>query len=81
MSKNYRDYRYFENRPDVVRVWDDLDSYHNWCRFQLCEFNPADLYKKESINYQAYLASKRPRRPYQGNKPFNRQRNEQNFSR
>ena len=25
--KNYKDYKYFENRPDVVKVWDDLEAY------------------------------------------------------
>ena len=83
MSKNYKDYRYFENRPDVVRVFDDLDAYLDWCRLELREFNPADMYRKDAVNYQAFLASKRPRRPYQGNKPRfdNGRRNEQNFSR
>ena len=79
--KNYKDYRYFENRPDVVKVWEDLDAYHDWCRFELYDFNPADLYRKDSVNYQAYLNSKRPRRPYQGNKPRFEKRNGQNFSR
>ncbi len=84
MARNYNDYAYFENRPDVVRIFDDLEAYHDFCRFELCDFNPAELYRKDSATYQAYLASKRPRRPYQGNKPrFNNgpRRNEQNFSR
>jgi hypothetical protein len=67
--KNYKDYGYFENRPDVVKVWEDLEAYHDWCRFQLCDFNPVDLYRRDSQNYGSYLASKRPRRPYQGNRP------------
>ncbi len=79
--KNYKDYKYFENRPDVVKVWDDLEAYHDWCRFELCDFNPADLYRKDSKNYQSYLASKRGRRPNQGNRPrFEKRRNEQNIS-
>jgi hypothetical protein len=84
MAKNYRDYSYFENRPDIVRIFDDLDSYLQFCRIEMRDFNPADLYRRESTNYSAYLASKRPRRPYQGNKPRwenNGRRNEQNFSR
>jgi hypothetical protein len=83
MAKNYRDINYWETKPEVVKLFDDLEAYHDWCRLELCEFNPADLYKKESANFQAYLASKRPRRPYMGNKPrYNtRPRNEQNFSR
>lgn len=81
MAKNYKEYSYFENRPDVVRIFDDLESYHNYCRIELCDFNPADLYRKDSANYQAYLNSKRPRRPYQGNKPRFEKRRNDNFSR
>jgi heme-degrading monooxygenase HmoA len=79
MAKNYKDFQYFANRPDVVKVWDDLEAYHDWCRFELREFNPAEMYRKDSPNYGAYLASKRPRRPYQGNKPrWNNDRNYDN---
>jgi hypothetical protein len=90
MARNYKDYSYFTNRPDVVKVWEDLEAYHDYCRFELCDFNPADLYRKDSANYQAYLNSRRPRRPYQGNKPRwdnngdrgqNRRPYGQNFSR
>ncbi len=69
MAKNYKDVQYFANRPDVVKVFDDLEAYHNWCRFELREFNPAELYKKDAPNYSAYLASKRVRKPYQGKNP------------
>lgn len=72
MAKNYRDYAYFNNRPDVVKVFDDLEAYHDFCRFELRDFNPAEMYRRDSANYGAYLASKRPRRPYQGNKPWNK---------
>ena len=83
MAKNYRDVNYFASRPDVVKVWDDLDAYLDFCRFELRDFNPADLYRKDSANYQAYLASKRPRRPYQGKNPRynNGERNYENNNR
>jgi hypothetical protein len=84
MARNYKDYQYFANRPDVVKVWEDLEAYHDFCRFELREFDPAELYRKEAPNYGAYLASKRPRRPYQGNKPRwdnGGRRHGQNFSR
>ena len=69
MAKNYKDIDYFATRPDVVRLFDDLEAYHDFCRFELREFNPAELYKKDAPNYGAYLASRRPRRPYQGKNP------------
>ena len=76
---------YFESRPDIVRLFDDLEAYQDYCRFELCEFNPAHFGDRNNPNYSAYLNSKRPRRPYQGNKPRyenNRKyNNEQNFSR
>ena len=82
MARNYKDYQYFANRPDVVKVWDDLEAFHDFCRFELREFNPAELYKKDSPNYGAYLASKRPRRPYQGNKPrFEKREYNNNYNR
>ena len=71
MAKNYKNQSYFESRPDVVRVWNDLEEYHDFCRFELRNFNPADLYRKESADYRAYLASKSPRKPYLGKNPRN----------
>lgn len=69
MAKNYRTYSYFENRPDVVKIFVDLEEFHDFCRIELRKFDPADLYRKDSKSYGAFLASKRPRKPYQGNKP------------
>jgi hypothetical protein len=70
--------------PDIKTVFNDLEAYHDYCRFELVEFNPADLYREDSPIYSAYQASKRPRRPYLGKNPRwdnNGRRNEQNFSR
>jgi hypothetical protein len=61
--------KYLTMKPEVSKVFDDLEAYLDYCRLELIDFNPADLYRKDSANYQAYLNSKRPRRPYQGNKP------------
>ena len=27
MAKNYRDANYFENRPDIVKIFDDLEDF------------------------------------------------------
>lgn len=56
-------------KQEVVKIFDDLEAFQDFCRFELREFNPAELYRRDAPNYGAYLASKRPRRPYQGNKP------------
>jgi hypothetical protein len=78
-------------KPQVEKVFDDLDLYLDFCRFELREFNPAHLYDKSNFNYRAYLNSQRPprqwqdrgeRKPYQGKNPrYDNQRNGQNFSR
>ena len=82
MARNYKDYSYFENRPDVVRIFEEIEAFQDFCRLELREFNPAEVYRKENApNYGAYLASKRPRRPYLGNKPRFEGRNNRNFDR
>ena len=40
--------------PVVNKVFNDLEDYKNYCRFEGKVFNEADLYKKESPNWQAY---------------------------
>ena len=77
MAKNYNDYKYFENRPDVVKIFDDLETFHNYCRMELIEFNEAHLYNRESWQWRNFEKSKRPkkhnngdRKPYQGKKPY-----------
>lgn len=76
--------KYLTMKPEVNKIFDDLEAFHDWCRFELQPFNPADLYRRDSAVYASYLNSKRPRKPYLGNKPRwdnNGRRNEQNFSR
>jgi hypothetical protein len=71
MAKNYNDYSYFENRLDVVKIFDDLESFHNYCRMELVEFNEAHLYNRESWIWRNYEKSTRPRKPWNGErKPY-----------
>ena len=84
MAKNYRDVNYFENRPDIVKIFDDLEKFKDFCRFELCDFNEANLYNRDSQVWNNYYYSTRPRKPRveynrSGNNNF-RQRND-NFSR
>ena len=32
-------------KPEVIKLFDDLDEWLNHCRMELINFNPADLYK------------------------------------
>jgi len=69
MAKNYKNFSYFESRPDVVKIFEDLEAYHDFCRFELRKFDPAELYRKDSPNYYAYIQSKKPRKTH--SKPWN----------
>lgn len=60
--------KYLTMKPDVVRVFDDLDRYLDFCRFELRDFNPAHLYDKTNINYRAFLDSQRPPRMWNNQK-------------
>jgi hypothetical protein len=68
MAKNYNDINYFETRTDIVKIFDDLESFHNFCRMELIEFNEAHLYNRESWQWRNYEKSTRPRKPWNGEK-------------
>ena len=83
MASNWLN-KYLVMKPEVSKIFEDLESYHDWCRWELALFNESDLYKKNSPVYSAYLNSKKPKRSYNNqNKDYNRsgkKRNEQNIS-
>ena len=78
MAKNYRDYSYFENRPDVVKIFDDLDKLRDFRRFELLPFDEADLYNRASPVWNQYFHATRPRKP---RGEYNRSGNNRNFQR
>jgi transposase len=59
-------------KPEVERIFDDLEKWHDHCRFNLLPFNPADLYKSKEYRDFTRPAWDGVRRPYKGNKPNNR---------
>ena len=42
------------NRDAYRKVFDDLDKFRDYCRFEGKVFNEADLYKKDAPMWQAY---------------------------
>lgn len=48
---------YLKSRSDVRQVFEDLEAYHDFCRFNLRSFDPAELYRRDSHNYRAFVAS------------------------
>jgi len=49
-------------KPEVNKIFDDLDAWLDYCRFNLIEFNPKDLYRskeyKEFQKAQEYFERK-----------------------
>lgn len=60
--KNYKKISYFASRPDIVKIFEDLEEFYNFCRVELRKYDPAELYKKNAPNYRAFLKSKNPTR-------------------
>ena len=40
---------YFADRPDVVKIFTDLEAYKEFCRFNGFKFDERDLYKGERM--------------------------------
>ena len=41
-------------KPEVTKIFDDLEAWHDQCRFDLMAFNPADLYKSKEYRDYSY---------------------------
>jgi len=71
--------KYLTMKPEVSKIFDDLEAWHDHCRFEMINFNPADLYKSKAYRDWQYYKSKgkrpfvhrddRERKPYQGKNP------------
>jgi hypothetical protein len=43
-------------KPEVTKIFEDLEKWQDYCKFNMIEFNPADLYKsKEYKDFQRGL--------------------------
>ena len=62
----------------ILQIFEDLETYKNWCRFEGKPFTEADLYKPQTTwgKYEAYLRRKGrdTRRRNQNNDSSNEQR-------
>ncbi len=39
--------KYFRMKPEVDRIFDDLEAYKNYCRFNMLKFDERDLYRSD----------------------------------
>ena len=74
MAKDYRSISYFETHPDIVKIFNDLEAFHDFCRFELFPFDQADLYNRESWVWRNFEKSRRPKKTFNGERKFNKHR-------
>ena len=58
-------------KPEVTKIFDDLEAWLDHCRFELIDFNPAHLYKSREYREWARFnnrTEKKPHRPNRTNK-------------
>ena len=84
MAKNYKEISYFSDRPDIVKIFDDLEAFHNFCRFEMAPFDESHLYNRESWAWRNFEKSLRPKKQWDNNnrKPrgeFNRSGGNNNY--
>ena len=51
--------KYLTMKPEVTQIFNDLDAWLNYCRFNLAKFDQADLYK--SVEYRGWQERRRRR--------------------
>ena len=54
-TKGGHEMSYFADNPEVVQIFDDLDKFRDFCRFEGYRFNEKDLYNEKSKSFRAFL--------------------------
>lgn len=62
MAKNYKGFKYFESRPDIVKIFDELEAFHNYCRMEMIPFNEAHLNNTASWEWRNFEKSRNPKK-------------------
>jgi len=64
MSKNYKGFKYFESRPDIVKIFEELEAFHNYCRMEMIGFNQANLNNTASWEWRNFEKSRNPNKTW-----------------
>jgi len=62
MAKNYKEVSYFQDRPDVVKIFDDLEAFKNFCRLEMCNYDEANLYNRSSDIWNKFYFHNKPKK-------------------
>jgi hypothetical protein len=49
--------KYLVMKPEVTKIFNDLEEWHDHCRMELIGFNPKDLYKSKA--YKEFVRNKK----------------------
>ena len=56
-------------KPEVTKIFDDLEAWHDYCRFNLLPFVPSDLYRSPEYRYFQRDNEYKERKAKRENKP------------
>ena len=60
-------------KPEVEKIFDDLESWLDHCRFNLLPYDEKDLYRSQEYkNFQRWNRPQSERKYYNNNRKFNR---------
>lgn len=51
-------------KPEVSKIFDDLDAWLDHCRIELIDYNPSHLYKSREYKEWARTRNKGDKKPY-----------------
>ena len=71
MAKNYKDYNYFETRPEIVKIFDDLDALKDFCRMEMIPYDESFLYNRESWVWRKFDKVRKGKTTAPSNRPYN----------
>jgi len=64
---------YWQDNPEVVKIFNDLELYEDFCRHNGFKFDEKDLYKNASRSWRAFENRNSYKKPFR--KKFNKRRN------
>jgi hypothetical protein len=64
--------KYLTMKPEVSKIYDDLEAWLDHCRFNLIEFNPSDMYRSDAYKEWSRRKNFRPRQHNTNRGEYNR---------
>lgn len=56
--------KYLTMKPEVTKIFEDLEAYHDYCRFNMLKFDERDLYHSEQWRRSQGIQRGNARRHY-----------------